>query len=168
MVVRASPSRQRSAGAARGAVARSIAVPDLPRDLPNAAAALEPLLRALEQLPADGVLKAELACDPAPVVGPLAERGFCARVEKHARRRWTLEVRPEGGPPIMDLRGLEAPEPMERILKACAKLAPGAALMARTPCHPHPLFSQLERRGLLWGAHEEPDGSALVHIRRPR
>lgn len=153
--------------AARAAAGDAIVAPALPARLRDAAVALEPILRALEALPRDGVLKAELACDPGPLVAPITERGFRVHVERHARRSWSLEVQPEGGPSIIDLRDLEAPEPMERVLEACAKLAPGAALLARTPCYPRPLLAQLERRALLWAAHEEPDGSGFVHVRRP-
>ncbi len=146
---------------------RGIVVPDLPAEPREAATALEQVSRALERVPEDGVLKMRLACDPEPLAAPLRRRGFRVRSERLAADHWSLELQPEGGPAILDLRDLEAPEPMERILEACAKLAPGAALMARTPCYPRPLFSQLEHRALLWAACEEPDGSALVHVRRP-
>jgi len=77
-----------------------------------------------------------------------------------------LELGVDAGP-ILELRELEAPEPMQRILEAAAKLAPGAALLARTPCYPRLLFPQLEGRRLAWAAVEEPDGSGLVYVRRP-
>ena len=67
----------------------------------------------------------------------------------------------------LDLRDLEAPEPMQRILEAAARLAPGGALLARTPCFPRMLFPQLERRRLAWAAVEEPDETGLVYVRRP-
>jgi uncharacterized protein (DUF2249 family) len=69
--------------------------------------------------------------------------------------------------PILDLRELEAPEPMQRILEAAAKLAPGGALLARTPCYPRPLLAQLAGRSLGFAAAEEPDGTGLVYVRRP-
>ena len=53
------------------------------------------------------------------------------------------------------------------ILAAAAELAAGGALIARTPCYPHPLLVLLARRGLAFEAIEEPDGTGLVHVRRP-
>lgn len=77
---------------------------------------------------------------------------------------------PEGcdaGEEVLDLRDLEAPGPLERILEASARLAPGASLLARTPRYPRLLFPHLEQRALEWKAREQRDGSALVWIRRP-
>ena len=69
-------------------------------------------------------------------------------------------------PEIIDLRGLEAPEPMEKILLACTNMATAAQYLAHLPHVPEPLFPHLEMRGLEWQVFEEPDGSALVLIRR--
>jgi uncharacterized protein (DUF2249 family) len=68
---------------------------------------------------------------------------------------------------ILDLRDLPAPEPLERILEACAALEPGDSLRARTPRFPGPLLPLLEARGLRFEVEEEPDGSALVRVWRP-
>jgi hypothetical protein len=68
---------------------------------------------------------------------------------------------------MLDLRDLEAPEPLERILEASARLAPGGSLLAHTPRYPRLLFPHLEQRSLEWKAREQRDGSALVWIRRP-
>ena len=69
-------------------------------------------------------------------------------------------------PDIVDLRELEAPQPMERILLACAQLGAGEFYLARLPRVPVMLFPHLESRGLSWWVHEEADKSALVLIRR--
>ena len=67
----------------------------------------------------------------------------------------------------LDLRDLEAPEPMHRTLEAAARLAPGESLVAHTPCYPRPLLAELARRELPFEAREEPDGSGWVRVRRP-
>jgi hypothetical protein len=77
------------------------------------------------------------------------------------------EVEQVRAPAIDDLRDLEAPQPMERILTATAKLAPGGTYAARVPRYPRLLLPRLEERGLLYEVVEEPDGTALVHVRRP-
>ena len=69
-------------------------------------------------------------------------------------------------PEIVDLRNLEAPEPMEKILIACAQLNTGEFFLAHLPHTPNMLFPHLESRGLNWWVHEEPDQSALVLIRK--
>jgi len=67
---------------------------------------------------------------------------------------------------FVDLRGLEAPEPMVKILVACAQLGPNDRYLAHLPHVPTPLFPHLESRGLFWQVHEQTDGSALLAIRR--
>ena len=67
---------------------------------------------------------------------------------------------------IVDLRELEAPEPMEKVLLASSKLGDGQFFLAHLPHVPMPLFPQLELRGLRWWVHEEADQSALILIRK--
>jgi hypothetical protein len=69
-------------------------------------------------------------------------------------------------PEIIDLRGLEAPEPMEKILLACAQMEPDEYYLTHLPHVPGPLFPILEARGLDWQVFEQADESALVLIRR--
>ena len=69
-------------------------------------------------------------------------------------------------PQILDLRDLEAPEPMQKTLMACTKLEPDENFLAHFPHVPAPLFPHLESRGLDWQVFEEADGSAIVLIRR--
>ena len=68
-------------------------------------------------------------------------------------------------PKIVDLRNLEAPEPMEKVLMACAQLGAGEFFLAHLPRVPAMLFPHLETRGLSWWVHEKEDHSALVLIR---
>ena len=69
-------------------------------------------------------------------------------------------------PDINDLRDLEAPEPLVRILTACTQLEGDEAYLAHLPHVPNPLFPHLETRGMQWKIFEEEDGSALVLIWR--
>ena len=69
-------------------------------------------------------------------------------------------------PDIVDLCDLEAPEPLEKILLACAQLRSGEHYLARLPHVPTPLFPHLQTRGLGWQVHEDADGSVLILIRR--
>jgi hypothetical protein len=69
-------------------------------------------------------------------------------------------------PEIIDLRNLEAPIPMEKVLLACSQLEPTEFFLAHLPHVPIMLFPHLESRGLQWWVYEEPDQSALVLIRK--
>jgi hypothetical protein len=69
-------------------------------------------------------------------------------------------------PDIIDLCGLEAPEPMERILFAGVHLGPEDVYLARLPHMPFPLLPILKQRGLGWQTHEEEDGRVLILIRK--
>ncbi len=69
-------------------------------------------------------------------------------------------------PEIVDLRDLEAPGPMEKVLLACSQLGDGEFFLAHVPRVPIMLFPHLESRGLRWWVHEEADQSALLLIRR--
>lgn len=68
-------------------------------------------------------------------------------------------------PGVVDLRGLEPPEPMEIILRASVQLGVDDYYLAHLPHIPFPLFPILETRGLRWRVREEADGSALLLIR---
>lgn len=68
----------------------------------------------------------------------------------------------------LDLRHLEAPEPMLRALAAADRLAPGEAVAIVAPRLPRPLLMELAHLGY----DAEPDtprsdGSVRVVIRRP-
>jgi len=69
----------------------------------------------------------------------------------------------------LDLRHLNAPEPMVRALDAANRLAPGEAVAIVTPRLPRPLLMELAHLG--FDAEPEApqiDGSVRVTIRRPR
>jgi uncharacterized protein (DUF2249 family) len=66
----------------------------------------------------------------------------------------------------VDVRGLEPPEPLIRILGALEALPAGARLRAitdRWPCH---LFGEAEARGFRHDSHEQPDGSWITVLER--
>lgn len=77
-----------------------------------------------------------------------------------------FSLAPERLPAITDLRNLEVPEPMEKILLAGAQLGPEDIFLARLPHIPYPLFPHLQARGLDWEIHEEKEGSVLILVRQ--
>jgi uncharacterized protein (DUF2249 family) len=66
----------------------------------------------------------------------------------------------------VDARGLEPPEPLERILESLAGLPADGELLARTDRRPMHLYPLLEARGFTATTEENPDGSCVTRIRR--
>jgi len=81
----------------------------------------------------------------------------------------TTAARSSGQRQEIDVRGLEPPEPLVRILKVLESLPAGIALHAHTdrePCH---LFGEAGQRGFQNECREQPDGSwitVLTHVSR--
>jgi hypothetical protein len=69
-------------------------------------------------------------------------------------------------PPLVDLRGLEPPQPIVRILDALER-APDAPLRVVLPHEPHPLYDLLRRRGCEWSGSQRADGGFELTIRGP-
>ncbi len=52
--------------------------------------------------------------------------------------------------PVLDLRRLSPPQPMQRILEALEQLPRGEHLIAMTPLHPAPLLEMLDADGFAY------------------
>ena len=65
----------------------------------------------------------------------------------------------------LDVRGLEPPEPMVRILERLDTLAPGATLDVVHDRHPIFLYPQLDARGFAYETEEEAPGRVRIRIR---
>jgi TetR/AcrR family transcriptional regulator len=128
---------------------------------------LAEILATLRRLPDDGVLKLITPFRPAPLLSLLAADEYRSDCHEFEPGCWATEVLAPNAATPEDLLDLEAPGPLERILIATADLAPGTSYSARTPRHPRMLLPRLEERGLEFEVHDELDGSALVHVRRP-
>jgi len=66
----------------------------------------------------------------------------------------------------IDVRGLEPPQPMVKILETLATLPVGAELRAHTDRRPLHLYPHLEERGFVALTEEQPNGTFLTNIRR--
>lgn len=69
-------------------------------------------------------------------------------------------------PEELDLRGMEPPEPMLRILARLEATAPGGSFAARTDRQPFPLFAEFAARGARHTCEAADDGSWLTTITR--
>ena len=62
----------------------------------------------------------------------------------------------------LDLRGLEPPEPLVRVLAALETLPPGASLRLKINCQPLPLYRILDRDG--YAHKEQPSTESLLEV----
>ena len=63
---------------------------------------------------------------------------------------------------ILDVRGMEPPEPIERVLQTLAGMAPDDTLKLVIDCRPVPLFRILERDGYTYRI--EPGTDSVYQI----
>ncbi len=126
---------------------------------------IDPLASVLDGLAEAGpgsVLRLDAPFHPGPLVRLLEGRGMKVSVTAFAKdHHGLLAIAPPADEPD-DLRRLEAPEPLERVLVAVERLEAGGAWLARTPRFPRLLLGRLAERGVEVCVHEEPDGSALI------
>lgn len=132
---------------------------------PLLAQGIDPLaavLAAVERLPARGAVEVIAPFRPGPLIALLSARGLAVEAEQD-RRVWRVVARTASLPAPIDLRDRPAPEPMEALLASSAGLAPGEALLARTPRVPQLLVPHLEARGLrVWSVGDEDGALVLV------
>jgi uncharacterized protein (DUF2249 family) len=62
----------------------------------------------------------------------------------------------------LDVRGMQPPEPIERVLETIGDFGDGDTLRLVIDCYPRPLFRILERNG--YGYREEPGSESLYEI----
>lgn len=128
---------------------------------------LDAILEALGRVGPAGVLKITAPFRPEPLLALLASRGHAVRVQQIRAREFEVEVIHGGRPEPEDLRELEPPEPLERVLRAAGALAAGEVYLARVPRCPRLLIPRLVERGLEHRVHEEHDGTALLRVYKP-
>lgn len=66
---------------------------------------------------------------------------------------------------LIDARGLEPPEPMEKVMQALSLLRPGQSIRLLLHREPFPLYPLLAESGYRHDTRMEPDGSYVILIR---
>jgi len=119
--------------------------------------------------------------EPRPLFGVLASKGFQGRGIRLADDDWVVEFLPGqpsasipaktlAPPPdskALDVRGLEPPEPLVRILAACQSLAEGETLLVIHERRPELLYPRLEGLGLVHHTEALAEDSYRISITRP-
>ncbi len=126
---------------------------------------IDPLAAVLDGLEGAGpgsVLRLDAPFPPRPLVSLLEARGMAVRVLAHRDDHHALTAWSAPATEPVDLRGLEAPEPLEQVLLATGSMGAGDVFLARTPRVPKLLLGRLAERGLGAEVLQEDDGSALL------
>ena len=67
---------------------------------------------------------------------------------------------------LIDARGLEPPEPLERVMRTLAMLRPGQSIRLLLHREPFPLYPLLAEKGYRHDTQEKADGSYAILIRQ--
>lgn len=149
---------------------------------------VEPFARvmaAVKRLGSDDVFVLRTPFEPIPLYDVLGKRGFSHWTERRAPDDWSVwfyrqsagggapadSPRSEAAAPaagaatLIDVRGLEPPGPMVRILEELAWLEPGGRLEVLHERRPMFLYPQLDERGFLHETEEIEPGLVRIVIR---
>jgi uncharacterized protein (DUF2249 family) len=138
------------------------------------------IMAALDQLEPGQGLRLYVTFKPVPLFGVMANKGFAHQAAELDDGEWEVLFTPVGHPPQatteppaaaqegnwpepavhLDVRDLDPPEPMVRILAATEELAPGQTLSASLGREPVFLFRELTRRGHQWCGGFTPKGDS--------
>ena len=111
--------------------------------------------------------------EPVPLYRVLAGMGFCHETGRGPKGEWRVTFSrraPPGEQPLpaeLDLRGLEPPEPLIRILQALPRLPRGQDLVALTDRQPVFLYPKLEALGYACETEAHDDRGFATRIWRP-
>lgn len=158
---------------------------DVRDDLRRGEEPFERIMTAVRGLGPDQVLVLRALFEPVPLYRVLGRRGFAHWAESRGREDWTIwfwrdeppkgdanteGVQPERAPRalhpplVVDVRGLEPPQPMVRILTLLKELAPGERLIVIQDRRPLLLYPQLEARGFRHETEELGPGQIRISI----
>ena len=140
------------------------------------------IMSAVHGLAADQALELRAPFEPIPLYGLLAKRGLAHWAESRTADDWSVWFYRDptaGGEPAraaapstgtrtitLDVRGLEPPLPMLRVLERLDALAAGEQLEVIHSRRPLFLYPQLDERGFVHETHEPEPGLVRIVVRR--
>jgi len=163
---------------------------DVHEDIRHGAEPFERILAAVDALGPEETLVLHVPFEPTPLYRALRTRGFRHRAERRAPGDWWVwfsrdplapvasssttpsPARGRAGQPAeeltvrLDVRGIEPPWPMVRILEALERLAPGGRLEVLHDRRPLFLYPQLDERGFRYTTDEDEGGRVRIAIWR--
>lgn len=162
---------------------------DVRDDLRQGREPFQRIMAAKEAIPPGGALKLRAIFEPAPLYGVLGSQGFEHWTEQLGDEDWVVwfwrvapeaveaSARPdrEGAPGqsseggdgivVLDVRGLEPPEPMVRTLAALDALPRGQTLVQLNVREPRFLLPKLEEQGFEYEVKRQSEDLVRVFIR---
>ena len=138
------------------------------------------IMDAARSLPAGSVLRVRAIFEPAPLYAVMARHGLAHATERLAPDDWLvwfhhgaapapaveLAAAPAGDDVIvLDVRGLEPPEPMVRTLEALAAMPRGKTLVQINVRVPQYLLPKLAERGFTYEVREQRPDLVRLFIR---
>ena len=141
------------------------------------------IMAAVKALGPDHILVVRAPFEPIPLYDVLAKRGLAHWTERHAPDDWAAwfyrevakaaaETKPTASSKtgdkavrVIDVRGLEPPQPMVRVLEALDELGPGSRLEVLHDRRPVFLYPQLDDRGFAHETDEPEPGLVRIVIR---
>jgi len=136
------------------------------------------IMTAVRELEGDQPLVLRVPFEPIPLYEVLGKRGFLHWTERRAADDWSVtfyrESRPSPAPAaptasqgrVIDVRGLEPPQPMLEVLDAIDRLESGVELEVRHDRRPTLLYPLLDERGYVHDTDEPEPGLVRIRIRR--
>ena len=148
------------------------------------------IMAALRERPDDGALAVRAIFEPVPLYAVMRKQGLVHYTEELGPEDWRVWFYPDGSRPavvgeksapvldtaadapepddvvVLDVRGLEPPEPMMRTLAALEQLPPGGTLVQLNVRVPQFLLPLLEERGFTYEVREQSADLVRVFIRR--
>jgi uncharacterized protein (DUF2249 family) len=131
---------------------------------------LLPILDAVHRLPPGAALRLIVPFEPVPLYAKLRDEGFdhttLLRDDGAFEVTFTPRIAQRPDPVLLDLRGLEPPQPMLRVLEQIENLEEGGAIVALTRFRPVHLIEILEERAFTAESALQPDGSHETIVQR--
>jgi len=138
------------------------------------------IMAAVKALGPDEALVLRTPFEPIPLYDVLGKRGLDHWTERHASDDWSVwfyrarasrpgpspGAEPIGGRRVLDVRGLEPPQPMVRVLEEIDRLGADTELEVHHERRPLFLYPQLDERGFVHETDEPEPGLVRIRIRR--
>jgi len=131
------------------------------------------IMTAVRELGGDQALVLRVPFEPIPLYDVLGKRGFLHWTEHSAADDWSVSFYRESSPSpaaatptVIDVRGLDPPQPMVKVLDAIDRLEPGVELEVRHGRRPTFLYTLLDARGYVHDTDEPEPGLVRIRIRR--
>jgi uncharacterized protein (DUF2249 family) len=126
------------------------------------------IMDAITTLPPDHAVMLRAPFEPVPLYHVLTRRSLAHWTERRAADDWVVwfwDARPMD-PAVLDVRGLEPPEPMVRVLAHLDALPADGVLDVIHDRHPIFLYPQLDARGFAYEVEDTEPGRVRIRIRR--